>query len=62
MQFEGGDEWKALYLGQLRVEHLLGREQRLQVGDEEREPRVVEGGQLLVELGVEQGERALGVF
>ena len=44
------------------MEDLLGREERLQIGQVEEDARVVEGGHLLVELGVEDGERSFGLF
>ena len=49
-------------LGELRVEDLLGREQCLQIGQVEEDARVVQGRHLLVELGVEDGERPLGLL
>ena len=50
------------HLGQLGMKHLLGGKERLQVLYEERQARVVEGGQFLVQFGVQQSERALGVL
>lgn len=52
----------AVHFRQLRMEDLFGREQRLHVGDEERQPRVVQRRQFLVQFGVENGERPLGLF
>lgn len=52
----------AVHFRQLRMEDLFGREQRLHVGDEERQPRVVQRRQFLVQFGVENGERPFGLF
>lgn len=41
------------HLGRLAVEHLLGGEQCLQIGDQEQDARVVQCGQLVVQLRVQ---------
>jgi hypothetical protein len=44
------------------VEHLLGREQSLQIGDEKRQTRIVERRQFLVQFRVENGKRPFGLL
>ena len=41
---------------------MFGREECLEIGDGKEDARLVECGQLLVQLGVEEGERALGLL